>query len=323
MRISGIMKTRAWAPAHISAFFSPHIGRDAESTGSTGAGLCLEGGVVAELDVEYGEGKKSFRINGEERDLPVTATAVSILEKKSGKSIHGSFDIKTDYPGSQGFGMSAAGTLAVSIALSHLLNLPEKEGEIAAHRAELMNRTGLGDVVAETEGGAVLRKKPGLPPAGETMSFRIINGGVDAGVIVAVIGEKIPTNSVLSNSTMMRKIVSAGEGAVKELQAHMYKKGNGPYVSARDFSSISRIFAAETGLITPEIRRALEVLDAAGLGERYPFSMVMLGNAIFFLPPSNRKEAALADIKEALFPIYPSALYYVDDISKKGAHFLD
>ncbi len=294
-----------------------------QSSGSIGAGFCLEKGAVAELDVEYGKGKKSFGINGEEKDLRVTATAVSILEKKSGKSIHGSFDIKTDYPDSQGFGMSAAGTLAVSIALSHLLSLPEKEGEVAAHSAELTNRTGLGDVVAEIEGGAVLRKAPGLPPAGETLSFRIVNGGVNAGVIVAVIGEKIPTSSILGNAAHMRKIRLVGEEAVKELMVRMSEKGGQLSVSAMDFSRISREFAAETGLITPEVRRALETLDAAGLGEKYPFSMVMLGNAIFFLPPLNRGETALADIKEVFSPIYPSTCYYMDGISKKGAYLLD
>ena len=76
------MKGCAWAPAHISTFFSPNIIDTVQSSGSIGAGFCLKKGAVAELDVEYGTGRKSFKINGKEMDLPVTATAVSLLEKK-------------------------------------------------------------------------------------------------------------------------------------------------------------------------------------------------------------------------------------------------
>lgn len=317
------MKAYARAPAHISAFFSPRVRKDVESTGSIGAGICLERGVMAEIDIEPGEGKKVFRLNGVERELTVTAMAVSILEERAKKRVHGSFDIMTDFPDSQGFGISAAGTLAVSIALSHLLSLSEKDALVAAHRAEVMNRTGLGDVVAEFEGGAVLREGAGLPPAGETARFRILSNDEDAGVIVALIGKKIETHSVLSNPAAIERIKVAGEKAVEEFAACVHRDEKEYYISASEFLRISRRFAYEAAVITPELTEAFEAIDATGIGKRYPSSMVMLGNALFFLVPSSQKEDALREIKAVLSSLYPSARYYVDEISKKGAYLID
>jgi len=317
------MKAYAGAPAHISAFFSPRIQEDVDSTGSIGAGICLKRGAVAEIDIESGEGRKVFRLNGVERELAVTAMAVSILEERAKKSVHGSFNIKTDFPDSQGFGISAAGTLAVSLALSHLLSLSKRDALVAAHRAEVMNRTGLGDVIAEFEGGAVLRERGGLPPAGETARFRIVSNDEEAGLIVALIGEKIETRSVLNNSAAIERIKVAGEKAVEEFHTRIHREKKEYYISASEFLRISRRFASEAAVITPELSRAIEAIESIGLGKRYPSSMVMLGNALFFLPPSSHMEEALLEIKKALSPVYPSAHYYVDEISKQGAYLID
>lgn len=316
------MKRSAWAPAHISALFSLHTGREMGDTGSIGAGFCLAGGVTADVDVEIGPGRKTFRINGEMAHLPVTETAVSILESRAEKRLSGTFDIHTPYPASQGFGISAAGTLATSLAVSDLLSLPDEEGWLAAHSAEIVNRTGLGDVVAEINGGGILRIKAGLPAhGGEVARFRLLNRGSEAGIIAVVMGGKLRTDSVLGDPALMEKISVYGRDAVDSL-SRLLEKSSGS-MEAVDFSRVVREFALKTGLVSPQLRKAFEVLDRCNMGEKYPFSMVMLGNALFFLPPLDAVNEALDEIKTTLSPIAPDALYITDKVGNTGAHLID
>ncbi len=314
------MRRRAWAPAHISAFFSPHIADSAGATGSIGAGFCLERGVTAEVDIRPGGGEKSFFFNGAEQRLSVTESAVNILERAAGQELNGRFDLLSPYPDSQGFGISAAGTLAVSIAVSDLLSLPIESAWLAAHTAEVSGKTGLGDVVAGIKGGAVLRLEPGLPrEGGRATSFRILNDGEDVEVVVAVLGEKLRTSSVLSSEASLSRVSLYGRSALERLLAEI----EGSSVSAGIFAEISREFSRRSGILTPEISAAFDMLEDGGIADKYPFSMVMLGNSIFFLPPRGIASLALEEIKGILSPAYPSAGYHLNRVGEAGAHLLE
>ena len=139
-------------PHHVSGFWIPVITNDPLSSGSLGAGLVLSRRLEAQVGI------------GEPPNDAVSRRVAEI----SGLGEPVAMRIDEGYPLGQGFGASAARALAQAIAIEctmgrgSLLKAAER-----AHRAELVEGTGLGDVIAEFYGGAlVVRLRPGPPGHG-------------------------------------------------------------------------------------------------------------------------------------------------------------
>jgi len=158
------MKGIAFAPGHVSAFFEPiYSGSDLDRSGSRGAGIALSLGAISQVTVEPApQSTIAVQINGKPSDAPVTKMALSYLLGDTPFAI--TVNTMLDLPVSQGFGMSAAGALSSTIALADLLNLPRENAVKAAHYAEILSHTGLGDVIASDFGGIEIRQQAGLPP---------------------------------------------------------------------------------------------------------------------------------------------------------------
>ncbi len=157
-----------------------------------------------------------------------------------------------------GFGMSAAALLAVTTAVNRLHNLSLSEGEVAAlaHEAEVVHRTGLGDVAACRGGGFVCRKGPGI-------DAEIVRHYEPGATIAAVTLGPLSTASVLSSPGQMEAIRAAfPEGCPETLE---------------ELLQFSRRFAEKSGLISPDVRSVLAACDEAGVLA----SMTMLGNGVF------------------------------------------
>ncbi len=128
-------------PLHVTGFWLPVYTKSIRTTGSLGVGITLSPGVVC-----Y-EGKLNFKI-------PTTI----YVSKRVGEAT-----CRTPAPIGYGFGVSAA--LALGISLIHKDPL---EASSIAHEAEVVNKTGLGDVMSEFIGrGVVIRLKPGPPWVGK------------------------------------------------------------------------------------------------------------------------------------------------------------
>lgn len=228
-------------------------------------------------------------LDGEPSEAPVTKTAVRNLIGKSPLTV----EVTTvlDLPVSQGFGMSAAGALSTTLALAKAVGLTRTDAVHAAHEAEVTLRTGLGDVVAATQGGLEMRKKPGLPPYGAVDIIPF-----DGEFVLAVVGGELQTRGVLSNPKMRLAVNAAAE-------KHLGTLFDSP--SIENFFRLSKAFARDSGLLTPILREAItSVEEAHGWA-----TMSMLGNSIFAVGPTERVRAALESFGTT----------YVTDVDTRGA----
>lgn len=151
---------KAFAPAHISGIFVIDIKKDPSLSGSIGAGICLEDGAVTTVRPAK---ETTLLINGAISDAATSICAIELLTKKPVL-----VETELSIPIGAGFGASAAGAFSAALALNEALALEKTFNDlaIAAHKAEVMNRTGLGDVSGQTCGGIDIRKKAGIPPIG-------------------------------------------------------------------------------------------------------------------------------------------------------------
>ncbi len=246
------MSVTAFAPGHITGFFEICSADDPALAGSRGAGLCLTRGAVSVVDRHTS--RTSVTVDGDPGGS-VTKDAIRLLTDRPVEA-----QITLELPQSQGFGMSAAGTLATAIAVADLYGLPRDRAVRAAHVAEVQHATGLGDVVPSATGGIEIRETPGA-----TGRMRHIDS--DAEVVVASIGPELQTVAVLRDPAMRARISRVGRRCLEELLAEP---------SFERLFTLSRRFAVETGLLTPGLRQALEAIEPYGMA-----SMCMLGNAVF------------------------------------------
>ncbi len=275
---------KAFAPTHISGIFIIDIKKDPVLSGSMGAGICLEDGAVTKVSAAQ---ETTVKINGAVADAPTTLTAIKLLTSQPVL-----VETTLRVPVGAGFGASGAGALSAALAVNEALSLDLTFREIAqaAHVAEVTNRTGLGDVTGQTFGGIVVRKKAGapftvnvdkIPCRSETISWVSFGG--------------ISTKSVLSDELKKKSINKAGRLRLREL----LKRPTLP-----DFFCQSCAFAKEIGLMSPQVRDAIEAVEAAG----GLASQAMLGNTVFAMN-DNGALSEFGEVHESM-------------ISNAGAHLL-
>lgn len=258
------MKAKAFCPGHITGLFQVCQDEDVIACGSRGAGLSISLGVISEVEVSDGSGKVDIWLNGLKAEAPVTEHAVRQLLKDRPLDVKVRNELQL--PVAQGFGTSAAGSLSAAWALAELLDVPHNEAYVAAHVAELANRTGMGDVSGIMRGGIEVRCKAGLPPRGQVER---LNGHME--LVLAVVGPSIPTAEKLSSPEVRDQVNAAGKGRVDQLMEQP---------TLENLFRLSNEFMEESGLSTPEVRRA--VWEAKKWGWA---SQSMIGNSVFATGP--------------------------------------
>lgn len=248
---------RAFVPSHITGFFAAKRDDDPMKAGSIGCGLTLDLG--ATTTVEKADKTEIF-LNDHLSEAPVSRYVADKLARSPVR-------VKTrlDMPLGSGFGASGGGALGCAYTLNSIfdLGLLANQAAAVAHVAEVVNRTGLGDVIAQNTGGLVVRLEPGAPGIGKIDRIPIPPLKID----YVVLGP-ISTREVLSDPAAMREINKAGEAAVKELiQKPTFKQ----------FMLLSSRFTKQIGLASPWVLDAIEAVEAAG----GMASMIMLGDAVF------------------------------------------
>ncbi|MCE4601711.1 MAG: hypothetical protein F7B18_00850 [Desulfurococcales archaeon] len=142
----------ASTPHHITSIFIPYTQGPPEMQGSIGAGLAVEPSARA--------------CTGEEGEIPTT-TARRTLEIL-GWSGDPPIAVWDPLPPGAGYSVSASTSLAAGLALAQARSIPLYRVFRAAHVAEVLESTGLGDVLAISCGvGIVLRRRHGPPGMGE------------------------------------------------------------------------------------------------------------------------------------------------------------
>lgn len=262
------MSNSVFVPGHITGFFTIEDHEVSLKKGSCGAGFLLSKGVRTTVDES-----DELEINVNQGDSTVIDEVLGILE------IDTNFKITQDIqlPIGAGFGTSAASAFSLTLALNDFLELNyplELCGQIA-HMAEVNLGGGLGDVIAQTGKGMVLRTEPGAPGIGKIESFEedVFIGWKSFGTI--------DTSSVISNPHKKEVISDVG---LKYLEFFEEKS------SLRNFLDFSYKFADETKLMSGEVKELVDYLNS--LDDILGSSMAMLGNTVFAFASD---ESALKD----------------------------
>lgn len=252
------MTVTAFCPGHISGYFRRVEGLSVAATGSIGAGIVISEGVMATV-TPANSTSVSVKRKDESGNLVNYYPASPPLEyvlKKLGVRV--SVMTECHLPIGAGFGLSAAALLATLTAVNRCQNLGLTPHDIAAlaHEAEVIHRTGLGDVAACQGGGRVVRSGPGIDGA-ITRLFDLTEP------LYAVSFGPISTPSVLGSQEQMSRVAAAFPRYPPE--------------DAEDFFRISRRFAEKSGLLTTEAGAVIRHCA----DNHVPASMTMLGNGVF------------------------------------------
>ncbi|MFW9888482.1 MAG: pantoate kinase [Candidatus Thorarchaeota archaeon] len=260
---------RAFVPGHITGIFRIHDEHeDPLHCGSIGAGFCVDIGTSTTVTlVDNPKLEVSVAYNGRPIKAPVTTTVIQRLLRQHGRVCKVEVDHESMLPIGVGFGASGAGALGTAIALCSLVDIEFDSLDAAqhAHYAEVVNRTGLGDVIAQTTGGVEIRIKPGAPGIGEAVKIPV----KESLNIVLAGAPGLETKTVLTNKKHRGRIIKAADELMEELVTNP---------TFESFIHYSKQFAHSIGLMTPRVQLALNELEAVGLNDS---SMVMLGDSIF------------------------------------------
>lgn len=260
------MTAHAFAPGHVSGLFAVHDeAPDLLHKGSRGAGWSVELGATASVDLAAAT---RVAIDGQATDAAVTKDALARLAP--GKP----FDVRLrlGLPVRQGFGMSAAGTLAACLAAANLLGIEPEEALAATHAAEVASGTGLGDAVGSWFGAGEVRMRPGCPPHGWALRVEPPAG---ARFLFCVLGAGIPTPSIIRDAAWKKRTRELADPAVDRILAV------GRPMAWDAVVRESAAFSQALGLM-PDVMKRL----GAALPPGVKWGQSMLGNTLWATGPS-------------------------------------
>ncbi len=273
------MKCSVFAPSHITGFFEIVDNLEPLKRGSCGAGVAMDAGVVTTLQIigrEYEDDLNvDVKINGikDAKNATITFKTLELMERNFNisslmfdKKIL--IDHKMEVPIGAGYGTSAACALGTALAVAKILELDITFNNAAsmAHLAEIEMKSGLGDVVAEVNGGITLRLKEGAPGVAVTDKLILAD---DLYVISKSLGG-IETSEIIGDPVHKKRINTTGRHMLGELLKNPYPE---------TFLKLSKRFTMETGLLSNEVLEIINILEDESIGA----SMAMLGNTAFAL----------------------------------------
>jgi pantoate kinase len=255
----------AFSPGSVTCFFSPELNPSPVETKSTGFAINLDHGVTAAI--RHASSNRTI-LNGKVVEIaPVT----DVLRTLAPEPIELIFE--TALPIGCGFGVSAACTLTAAFGISKFFEIPKSRIELGllAHSAEVVNRTGYGDVASQLCGGFVYRKCLLGPLDSVRLSFP------PQRLFYKVFG-KLATSTTLSSAPLLERITEEGRRATEWMSKHMNN------ITLDDLFDRSMEFADTTGLLAiSNLATTIQKIRAAG-GKA---TMIMLGQSIVSTRPLN------------------------------------
>ena len=270
--------------------------KDPERIGSRGAGFCVNAIGKTEItaqviDDNNNEIEAEIYINGEKVNQKAETTyfIVNFIKKYINKSFKIRINHFFELPVGCGYGASGSGALGTIFGLDYLLDSKlgyQEKGKIA-HIAEVVNRTGLGTVCGQLNGGIGILKEPGFPCVYER--FKVPQ---NLKIICGTFGI-IPTKSILTNPVLNLNIKEAGRKALEKL----IKKPD-----IKTFINTSIEFVKKTKITDIlELHRVKELMDSLNKLEIIGASMNQLGRSVYAIC-RNRKEKEVLDIFKSYKP---------------------
>jgi len=255
-----ISSVTAFCPGHLSGYFYPVIGSHPSTTGSIGAGMVIREGVSVRVTRSDEPSICARRVSGDGTVLEEFTDSPPL------SSLAGQFpctvriETSCTLPIGAGFGLSAAALMAGAFAINALCGAGLSPGECIgrAHEAEILHRTGLGDVAACQGGGRDYRTGAGTS-AGIVRYFDVTEP------VFTVNFGPLHSPGILGSPETLERIAGAYPGQRPDTPVMFFR--------------LSRIFAERSGLLTPAVQEVLAQCDR----EQVPASMTMLGNGVFAL----------------------------------------
>ncbi len=248
----------AFCPGHISGYFRPVTGKTPAETGSLGAGIVIHEGVEACVSYADETMVTVLQLGADDTVIARLDSSPPITWLLDRMGVQAAVLTRCHLPISAGFGLSAAALIATALAAGALL--PEPPGLMAcaalAHEAEIVHKTGLGDVAAAIGGGRDCRLSPGV--GGKIRRWHDVTEP-----LYAVTLSSLDSPSVLSSRDRLDAVMRAWPGKCPD--------------TVHELFTLSRAFARDSGLILPEVGEVLCECDRTGVLA----SMTMLGNGIF------------------------------------------
>ena len=302
--------THVRAGGHITLLFS--VEKDAQllrNQGSVGSGFSIEHGVALTGTLHRTDRSIRPRSEGAEpepREAPFAPIESSVVvhdhlgEKVQDVSLYLDMidacrqatllrpdewltvGVELECPVSQGFGMSAAGLMALGRLIHELTQRGRWLQYLKlAHRIERQRGGGLGDVLGGSVGGIELRTAPGAPgwPGAAT--------GFEASSPVLLVwdpSESRHTSTYIDDPTWQERITSAGRASVRVLAAAPWNIDAWPTLLEQ-----SRMFATTSGLVDETARAhvyqdVMDALSSSGQAAVWAARLCMLGSSVAVLP---------------------------------------
>jgi pantoate kinase len=297
------MRGSAFSPAHITGFFKAEMDENTqpELQGSLGAGFSIEKGVTTTVEVEDSDFTDfKIKVTGYQPDN--TQVSEYVL-KEFLQNVEGSYFVNVHHeikiPVGYGLGCSAAVALSLAYALNEAFGTrysKERLGRMA-HNAEVMCRTGLGDVLASYHGGFEIRVKGGAPGIGEI--------------------KKIPTEtysaimicfSPISTKQFLKERLASINGLGGKMVDSLVQTRN-----IDQFHDFSVEFANYVNIITPKMRVVIDDLGSHGI----KCGVALFGETIFTLVPKDLEDKVIEILEK-----YQDGIIIKSKIDDMGARLV-
>jgi len=278
---------------HITLFFTVEKeGRLLRNQGSRGVGININHGVNVMIGQIASDGNIS------ESTIKITDYLGNPMEESEGlyrqlmdELVHSrllkkmkvfEIEVELGLPTSQGFGMSAAGLIALALAFRELTGIGNADQYYRiCHRVERMRGSGLGDVLGIYAGGVEMRLQPGAPGAsGRSLGFKC-NHPV---IVVWRPEESRHTSQYIDDDDWQLKITRAGHKSLNSIK-------QGPWDHSRwgDILDQSRIFSKDSELIEEPERKELlakvrSIIRDNEMQTNVSARLCMLGVSLVILP---------------------------------------
>lgn len=245
----------AFAPAAITNFFEIQY-NSPEPSGATGGGYILSKGSLSTAIVDRSNGPSvSTSVNGDSSyNARTTRRAVNLLLTEYGSRARISLKQEVQTPIGAGFGASAASATSAVFAVGEALELKQTKASLAlcAHRAEILEQTGLGTVSVIFDAvGAGAITIPGIP--GEE-KFVNVDVPPDTHIVTAFIAP-FDKRDALSSSVVSQRINELGRVALLNFLSDP---------TLDNLAKEGERFSSALGLESVEVKKLIGLAKSAG-----------------------------------------------------------
>lgn len=288
----------AWAPSHATLYFAVPENKEVSDLlhqGSLGGGLNFEEGVVTTVTIS--DNDRIF-YNAVEIEGEISQTVLRLFRERTGNTSAVEVKHKSRITTGCGLSTSGAGSISLTLSLNELLGtqLDYIQCLQIAHEAEIICKTGLGSVLAQSVAGIEIRKSVGAPGIGN-----VHNIVTNDEIILIIIGP-LSTKDVLTSEEKMKLVTQTGT----EIHSKIPKN-----ITTEEMIQHGKYFTIHCGLMTERVSTVLDDLKEIGEDKA---TMAMIGETIVVSPNDKNKVLSYCE---------KNHLYHIETrLSSKIPHLL-